>query len=923
MAAPLLKTKLHIPPARLGLVPRVRLIGRLNAGLERKLTVVSAPAGFGKTTLLSEWLATLTAKPPRAQPPFGIVAPISPFPGEERTRVRAAWLALDEGDNDIARFLAYLITALQTIDPAIGQASLSVLRSPQAPQAEAVLTPLINEILEIQGHLVLVLDDYHLIESEAIHAAVAFLLDHLPPRAQLVIATRSDPPLPLARLRARGQLIELRQTDLRFTHDEAAELLSQAMEVQLSTDNIAALISRTEGWVAGLQMATLALQARLAQARTEDVTAFIQAFTGSNRYVLDYLAEEVFQRQPEGIQSFLLQTSLFDRLTAPLCDAVTAQADSQSTLEQLERANLFILPLDDERRWYRYHRLFADLLRKRLHQAHPDMPHTLHRRASDWYEQNGYLAEAIDHALSARDFERAAGLIEQTAETTLGRSEISTFLGWVDKLPDGLVCARPTLCLFHAWGLLIGGRPPASVEARLKMIDAGADSMAAKVATLRAYIAIFQGQVARAAELARQALRQLPESELFMRVNAAWLLGNTYVATGDFDAGKQAFDELARTSLQAGNLVIAVGAVCHLAEVHIRQAHLYKAQSLYEKALEIAVDAHGRRLPIAEEALIGLGELWREWNDLEAASRCTLEGIELARRWRWPAAIVGYITLARVRQAQGKAEEANALMEKAHYLAIEYKATDMDDLGVAMYQAQIQIVQGDLEAAERWVKERGLGQGIDPAELDRQDDYVSFHIRKYEYLVYARVLIAQGHADRALPLLEAVLARMEQQGRTRLVIETVLLKALAWQTQGDTAQALIALTRALSLAEPAGFVRLFVDEGLPMARLLHEAAARGVAPEYVARLLAAFPQLETPAYYAPGHAEQFQLVEPLSERELEVLQLLAAGLSNPEIARRLYVAVSTIRSHTKSIYGKLGAHRREEAVQRARELGLL
>jgi LuxR family maltose regulon positive regulatory protein len=905
MAAPLLKTKLHIPPARPELVPRARLIGRLNAGLERKLTVVSAPAGFGKTTLLSEW--ALSGRP----------------------ETRFAWLALDEGDNDIARFLAYFIAALQTIDPAIGQASLSVLRSPQAPQAEAVLTPLINEIVEIQGRLVLVLDDYHLIEAESIHAAIAFLLDHLPPQVQLVIATRSDPSLPLARLRARGQLTEIRQTDLRFTLDEAAELfshVSQAMKVVLSADNVAALASRTEGWVAGLQMATLALQARLARAQTEDVAAFIQAFTGSNRYVLDYLAEEVFQRQPESIQAFLLQTSPLDRLTGPLCDAVTAQADSQSTLEQLERANLFIIPLDDERRWYRYHRLFADLLRKRLYQAHPDTLYTLHRRASDWYEQNGYPAEAIDHALSALDFERAACLVEQVAEATLMRSEIITFLGWVDRLPDELVRVRPALCLFHAWALLIGGRPPDSVEARLKMIDVSAELMAAKVATLRAYIAIFQGQVARAAELARQALQQLPESEVFMRINAAWLLGNTYVATGDFDAGKQAFDELARTSLQAGNLVIAVGAICHLAEVYIRQAQLYKAKSLYEKALEIAIDAQGRRLPIAQEALIGLGELWREWNDLETASRCALEGIELAHRWRWPAAMVGYIALARVRQAQENAGEANALMEKARQLAIQYKTTDMDDLGVVMYQAQLWVVQGDLEAAGRWAKQRGLDQDIDPAELDRQDDYVSFHIRKYEYLVLARILIAQGRPDKALSLLEALLARMEQQGRTRLVIETVLLKALALQAQGDTAQALIALERALSLSEPAGFVRIFVDEGQPMARLLHEVAARGVAPEHVARLLAAFPELESPigrADYGRQVAKQSEMAEPLSERELEVLRLLAAGLSNPEIAHALYVAVSTVRSHTKSIYSKLNTHGRWEAVQRAKELGLL
>jgi LuxR family maltose regulon positive regulatory protein len=468
------------------------------------------------------------------------------------------------------------------------------------------------------------------------------------------------------------------------------------------------------------------------------------------------------------------------------------------------------------------------------------------------------------------------------------------------------------------------------VELRLKSIDTSAHAIATKVVLLRANIAAFQGRMSVTAELARQALEQLPESDLFMRINAAWLLSNTYVAMGDFNASRQAFDELAQTSLRAGHVMIAVGAWCHLAEVHLRLAEPYKARPAYEKALAIAADVRGQRLPIASEALIGLGDLCRELNELEVALHYTLEGIELARSWRWPQAIVGYMTLGRIRLAQGKVEGANEAMETARQLAVQYDTTDIYDIGVAMYRAHLWVEQGDLEAALRWAKERGLDRDIDPTELDRKDDWVSFHLRKYEYLVLARLLLAQARPDRALSLLEPLLSRMEQQGRTRLVIETLLLQALALQAQGQIIQAMTVLERALSLAEPGRYIRLFADEGPSMARLLREAGGRGIAPQYIGKLLAVFgveTKDEGTTKVATADSvhrhPQRALVEPLSERELEVLRLLSTGLSNPEIARELYVAVSTVRSHAKSIYGKLGVHGRWEAVQRAKELGLL
>jgi len=939
MTTPLLTTKLYIPPPRPDLVSRPRLIARLNAGLGCKLTLISAPAGFGKTTLLSEWIADLgfripdVGSEPKDKSAVRILKPSKG--GDSKIPNRVAWLSLDESDNDPARFLAYVIAALQTIDEDLGKGVLDALQSPQPPATEELVTVLINEIGATSDAMVLILDDYHLVTAQPIHDAVVFLLDHLPGNLHLVIATRSDPPLPIARLRARGQLTELRQSDLRFTPDEATEFLKQVKKIELSANDVAALASRTEGWIAGLQMAAVSMQGR------RDLSGFVAAFAGSQHYILDYLIEEVFQRQPESVQSFLLRTSILERMSGPLCDAVTSLltpplpgegqgvGSSQTMLEYLDHANLFVFPLDDHQRWYRYHRLFVDLLRKRLYQVHPDLVPALHCRASQWYERNGYLAEAIDHALSAGDLERATRLVEQIAEATLMRSEIVTFLNWVAQLPDDLVRTRPDLCIFHGWALLISGGSLDVVESRLKSIDTSSSVMASKVALLRAYVAAFQGRMSTAAEMARPALEQLSGDDLFMRINAVWLVSNTIVATGDFDSAKQAFEELARTSLQAGHVMIAVGALTHLAEVHLRLAQTLEAKAAYGKAIDVATDAQGQRLPVASEALMGLGDLCRELNELDAALHYTLEGIELSRLWRSVNAMIGYITLARIRQAQENWQDADEAMETARQLAAQYDTTGMGVIGVAMYRAQLWAAQGNLDATLRWAKERRLDQEIDSTELDRKDDYLSFHLRKYEYLVLARLLILQNRPDKALSVLEPLFSRMEQQGRTRLVIETLMLKALALQAQGKIALALVALEQSLSLAEPGGYIRMFADEGPPMARLLHETTAHGLAPTYIAKLLAAFAakapkeQRAPETVPSPPVSAQPSLVEPLSERELEVLRLLAAGLSNPEIAQQLYVAVSTIRSHAKSIYGKLDVHGRWEAVQRARELGLL
>jgi LuxR family maltose regulon positive regulatory protein len=927
MPTPLLKTKLFIPPARPELVPRPRLIEHLQAGMDRRLTLVSAPAGCGKTTLLSDWATHIPQK-------------------------RIAWLSMDESDNDLARFVSYLFAAVATVEPKIAKLQASA-QAMQPPQAEARLTALLNEIAAMPQQMVLILDDYHTIKLQAIHDAMTFLLNYAPPRLHLVIATRADPPLPIARLRARGQLTEVRQSDLRFSAQEAAAFLNSIMGLKLATQDVAALEARTEGWIAGLQMAALAMQPLVAQARNR--SAFVQAFTGSHRFVLDYLVEEVLQQQPPAIQQFLLKTSILDRLTGPLCDRVAGNQetgesdaipdslvsrfpDSQTVLEHLEAANLFIVPLDGERRWYRYHRLFADLLRQRLQRAHPGLAPELHRRASEWHQQNGFVGAAVDHALAAEDFERAADLIEETAEATLMRSEVTTFLHWTAALPEELIRANPSLCVFQAWALLLTGRSPDKIESRLQNMGDASSSTRSKAKVLRALAAMFQGQIAQAAALVQQALGCLAEDEALFRSVATWILSLSQLADGDLKTGSQTLDRLAKTAQEMGNLFVAVAAICSLARLRTRQGQLDTAKRLYLRALALATDGQEQRLPIAGEPLIGLGELERQWNNFEAATEYLLEAIERSRQWSETAALDAYIPLARIKQAQGDVDGARDALERARQLALLSESIELDDLAVDLVQATFLVALGDAEAAMSLLEERGLVNYALMAEAQESEDYVGFHMAKYARLALARVLLAQHRAGEALALMEPLVPKIEQLGRTDLLIEIQVLSALAFQALGQSTRALEALQQAFSLAEPGGHVRTFLDEGEPMRLLIYDfrfwiddpahpidSQERNRLVHYADRLLAAFPsEAESDTSPIENRKSKIQnLVEPLSERELEVLRLLAAGLSNPEIADELVIAVSTVRSHCKSIYGKLGVHRRWDAVQRAQELGLV
>jgi len=949
VAIPILKTKLYLPPERARAVARPRLLARLDEGLRPgcSLVLVSAPAGFGKTTLVSEWIASHHRGGPRLEPGGAVVAPEGGMTLRQAQgrlpSLQVAWLSLDSGDNDPARFLAYLAAALQSADVEVGHDVRAALQSPQPPEAEAVLTALLNALAEYPGPLALVLDDYHEITAQEIHDALLFTLDHLPPHVHLVLATRIDPPWPLARLRARQAMVELRVPDLRFTLDEATTYVNDVMGLALSAEQLAALDARTEGWISGLQMAALALQAVALQAspsrdesRARDVAAFVREFDGSHRYVLDYLVEEVLERQPAEVQTFLLRTSILDRLTAPLCDALLERTDSQARLTALERANLFLVPLDGERRWYRYHRLFADLLRARLLRAEPDQGRALHLRASLWLEQNDLPEAAIDHALAGHDLERAAELVERHAEATLMRGEVATFWRWTDALPAPLLRARPRLSLYSAMTLLWRGRSTVAIESLLQDVEAGEAGLKGAFAALRGLLAALRGQAAPATELLDRALEQLPPQEQFARTYVTWVLSVLRVGRGGQDAmhpapdGERAFGDVLALSRQAGNVLLTFMAECNRAELLMRQGHLARAAATYQRALDQITGDREESPPVAGQALIGLGEVARLRGDLGEAARQFTEGIRLLEQWTQVGPLEGHMGLARVLWAQGERARAWEALDVARKLAVDYDLSELDDYSVAMVGAGFHVEQGEWEQVQRWAEMRGLYAYLDTPLHEAPGDSYDHRMHKYELLVLARMLIAQGQAAEARQALESLPALAERRGRPGLLIEVYALQALAWQACGDRERALDALERALVLGEPEGYLRPLLDEGERMRSLIGDFRLRisgraGAAhlSAYVERLLG---EEEGEAASPPGAvppAQPSALVEPLSERELEVLRLLNTPLSQPEIAERLYVSINTVRTHVKHVYEKLGVHARTAAVERAEELGLL
>ncbi len=935
MATTILATKLYIPPPRPKVVLRPRLIERLNEGLQCKLTLISASAGFGKTTLVSEWIANLTPNP-------STLTGTRPKGRGELKRV--AWLSLDEGDNDPARFLTYLVAALQTIVANIGERVLDALQAPQPPATEAILTRLLNEIAAIPDDFILVLDDYHVVDSKPVDQALTFLLEHLPPQMHLVIATREDPQLPLSRLRARGQVTELRAADLRFTPSEAAEFLNQVMGLTLSTEDIAALEIRTEGWIAGLQLAALSMQGN------QDTASFIQAFTGSHHFVLDYLLEEVLQQQSESVQAFLLRTSILSRLCGPLCDAVlcdkagsgqeTGQQTGQETLEYLERANLFIVPLDNERRWYRYHHLFGDILRQRLGQRLSAGEITeYHLRASQWYEKIGDEAEAFQHAIAAGDFGRAAGLAELAWQGMEDRFQTAAWLGWVKKLPEEVICLRPVLSTQMAVAFMDAGEPEAS-EACLqdteRCLNGTADGMVvvdkaqlkplpAMIAMTRAYNAQVQGNLSATVKYAELALQLIPEGDFFRRAQATIMLEVTHWTRGDLEFARAALGDWMNSMQKAGNFVFAVASAFALADILIVLGRLREAEKTYQQALQLAAE-HGKETQqITAHHYLGLALLQHERGEDAAAAEHLQKARELGEQttlvdwsYRW------HLSQARLKESGGDLEAALAQLDEARGAYV--KTPIPDARPIEALKARVYLKQGRLTLAQDWMHARGLAA----------EDEISY-LSEFEHLTFARVLMAeyQSRQDRrsilqAIGLLERLLKAAEAQRRTGSVIEILVAQALAHQTQGNLPLALASLERALTLAEPEGYVRLFVDEGEPMRSLILDFRSRIEKQSsgqghpllvYVGKLLSAFERVVEKQ--STTHPKKTDMIEPLSERELEVLCLVAQGLTNQEISQRLVLALSTVKGHNLRIFGKLQVQNRTEAVRRARELGLL
>ncbi|QMV40688.1 LuxR C-terminal-related transcriptional regulator [Cohnella cholangitidis] len=885
MITPILSTKLYLPPTRSEVVRRPRLTERLNAGLYRKLTLVSASAGFGKTTMVSEWLN-------------GFERPV-------------AWVSLDEGDNDAARFLTYLFAALQTIGAKIGESVFGMLGSSHSPPIDSILTIVLNEIDVVPQPFVLVLDDYHVIEAKPVDEAVAFLLEHLPKQMHLVIATREDPRIPLARLRSRNQLTELRVADLRFTPSEAAGFLNQTMNLNLSSTDIELLETRTEGWIAGLQLAAISMQGH------KDTAGFIQSFTGSHRFVLDYLVEEVLRRQSASVQNFLLRTAILDRLCGPLCDAVLrldCSSSGQETLEYLERANLFIVPLDNERRWYRYHHLFAELLLQRLHQSIGSSSEEerkavagLHVRASAWYEDNGLEVEAFRHAVAANDIDRAARLMEGEGLPLHFRGVLTPVLNWLGSLPASVLDERPSLGVMHASVLLMAGQL-ASVEQKLQAAEAvleraDADDkthdLIGHIASIRATVAVSQHRVETIIAQSQRALEYLHPANLPVRTATTWTLGYAYQLQGNRTAAIQAYTEVITISEAIGHVLMVILATTGLGGLQEADNQLESAAQTYRSVLQLAGEPP---LPAACEAHLGLARIYYEWNDINAAEQHGRMSVQLARQLEHTDRFIACeVFLARLKLAQGDVSGAAAIIAKADRFARHHNFVHrLPD--IASVHVLTSLRQGNFAEAARLAQTHELP------------------------LSEARVCLAQGDSAAALSKLGALREQAENKGWVDVRLKATIVQAIALHAHGDMIEAVRLLGDALAMAEPNGFIRLFVDEGTPMARLLSETAAQGSMSGYIGKLLAAFAveEMKNDDKSLPRRTLNARpLIEPLSDRELEVLQLIALGLSNREISERLCLALSSVKGHNQNIFGKLQVQRRTEAVARARQLGLL
>lgn len=902
MSVSLLSIKLYIPHARLNAIARPRLTEKLLAGVNQpgSLVLLSGSAGFGKTTLLSEFV--------------------------EQLQRPVAWLSLDEGDNDPIRFWTYLIAACQSVQNGVGESVLALFHSPQPLPDDAIPTILINDLAPLTSDMILILDDYHVIQNQSIHAAFSFLLDHLPDQLHLVLSTRIDPPWPLARLRARNQLIELRALDLRFTTDEAAAFLNQMMGLNLSAEDVAALETRTEGWIAGLQLAALSMRGR------SDVAGFVKAFAGSHVYVAEYLIEEVLHRQPEDVQAFLLQTSILERLNAGLCEAVTDCQDGQSVLMTLYRANLFLVSLDEEGQWFRYHHLFSDLLAYRLKQTlSASAIQKLHCRASAWLAQNDLFDEAIQHALVGKDYEQAISLVERVARTMMFTGRVNDLRNWLEALPEASFDAHLYLKIYRTWIDLLQGKMDLSEPALLKMetmlralpSSPANDTLLKEMIVILSHWVALAGNTSRAIHLSQEALGFLPEGDKAARARVFSALAIAYGSEGDVEKADAAFRECLRLAQASANYSLAAHTMMRGGIWLGYYGKLHEAARLYQSIIDMGVQAGQKIFYPAGQGLIGLASIYLEWNELESAEKALQQGMELCSQAGLDGVFTGWILKSRLRQAKG--DLAGALQELQ---VLERTFPGSDTFTLTIRQIQVHLAMGNTNRAFQ-LSLPMIGM------LSREVEHASIEppvvVVEIVETILIRVYLAQGEIEKVLDLLERLQATAEPGGRFGHLIEVHLLRALALQMQnhGETsAMAIESLGQALALAEPEGYALLFAEAGPNVIPLLNGVMKDSVAPDQVkkyARKLLNIVTREDKSAASPieGPGPADEMIEPLTDRELDVLRLIADGLKYEEIAGRLFISLNTVRTYVKGIYGKLNVNNRSQAIAQAHHYKLI
>ncbi|HEX6386111.1 MAG TPA: LuxR C-terminal-related transcriptional regulator [Anaerolineae bacterium] len=905
----ILQTKLNVPPAGNAFVARPRLYVRMDEILERKVALISAPAGYGKTTLLTAWLQRLSTR-----------------------RNRVVWLSLDAADDDLHRFLTYLVAALRQHDANVGSRLQKMLEAAQPPPLETLMTTLVNDLNAVGAHTLLVLDDYHEIHSPEVHTALAFLVDHLPPQVHLIISSRCDPPFSLVRLRAKEKLVEIRADDLRFTVEEAGQFLNDVMALGFSPDTISLLDDRTEGWIAGLQLAALIARFPLVADHRGDLSKLATGFDKGHAYIFDYLAEEVLDRQSEMVQRFLLSTAILDRFSSPLCDAVieaqpVSVNESRVVLEDVMAANLFLIPLDEERRWYRYHHLFASFLRQQLERRYPAEVPALHRRASAWFEENDLREEAVRHAVAAGDMDRAAELVSRYLKGLFLRGQLNTIRHYVEMLPDEIIQSRLQFCTAYAWVLALGGQSE-WVEKYVQQAERclqqwerrpsapfSVEALRSNLALVRATVAQQHGNFVDVAETSRRALNTLDDSAPGVRSIAALMLGSACLNLGKVQETRRALIQSVIDSQAIGHSYVTISALQLLADVHRRQAQLHAAGATYRRILQLVETLPPEdQPPLLASVYIGLGRLAREWNDLPQAAEMAARAVELCESsGELGSVIQSYTLLALVHQAQGNLEEMSGALRQAEAVA-HRRLSPLDIIGVTVWQARYWLYAGNVVTAAVLAKQAAAeleAIASEPSAFSMPQELVD--------MTLARVHIAQGHAkaSAAVPILKRWQRFALSAGLSAVVIETLLLQTHAYQLLGNTYRARGALERALKLAEPGGYVRLFLDEGPVIAGILRELAVQSPASSYANRLLGAF------AVSPLGASVTIGVIEPLTPRQQEILKLLATGMSNHEIAGQLVISVETVRWHTKEIFRRLDVRNRTEAALRARDYNLL